>query len=74
MYLPSKYQKSPRQESNLDLTLRRRVHYPLCYGEKRAKYTGAILLQCLSNVQSRSLPLDARFALVDGVLIHIVCG
>jgi hypothetical protein len=24
---------SPRQESNLDLTLRRRVHYPLCYGE-----------------------------------------
>ena len=25
--------KSPRQESNLDLTLRRRVHYPLCYGE-----------------------------------------
>jgi hypothetical protein len=25
--------KSPRQESNLYPTLRRRVHYPLCYEE-----------------------------------------
>ena len=27
----------PRQESNLYRTLRRRVHYPLCYEEVRAR-------------------------------------
>jgi len=46
----------------------------LCYGEKRAKYTGATLLQCLSNVQPSFLPPAVGLALVDGFLIHIVCG
>ena len=27
---------SPRQDSNLNRPLRRRVHYPLCYGEGRS--------------------------------------
>ncbi|SPE35201.1 hypothetical protein SBBP1_80035 [Burkholderiales bacterium] len=65
---------SPRQESNLDLTLRRRVHYPLCYGERRAKYTGATVAICLRNAQSRVLRVPACFALHGGVLIHTVCG
>ena len=30
---------SRRQESNLYLTLRRRVHYPLCYGEVGAYFS-----------------------------------
>jgi hypothetical protein len=37
---------SPRQESNLYPTLRRHVHYPLCYGEdaaiRRSAHAGVV--------------------------------
>ncbi len=54
------------------------MHYPLCYGEARAQYTGARLRiclgHCLRNAQSTALRVDERFAPSAGVLIHIVCG
>lgn len=34
----------PRQESNLYRTLRRRVHYPLCYEEAWGGYAKAAIL------------------------------
>jgi len=46
----------------------------LCYGERRAQYTGADLAQCLRNAQPRALRVDERFASARGLLIHIVCG
>lgn len=44
----------PRRESNPYLTLRRRVHYPLCYGEVGA-YSSA---GGLSRPASRRVPAD----------------
>ena len=46
---------SPRQESNLYLTLRRRVHYPLCYEEP-----GAYCSRCLANAPIGRLAVAAK--------------
>jgi hypothetical protein len=47
---------SPRQESNLDPTLRRHVHYPLCYGEDASEATGAARSRTNLRFGERSLP------------------
>ena len=49
---------SPGQESNLDLTLRRRVHYPLCYREMVAGARN--VARSLLAVLSRSIRAAPR--------------
>jgi hypothetical protein len=38
--------KSRHRESNADPTLRRHVHYPLCYGESGAHFSRGCQIHC----------------------------
>ena len=57
---------SRRQESNLYPTLRRHVHYPLCYGEMLGK-------QKVCYVNSNELPTTQRPYLICYCHHHIGC-
>lgn len=77
--------ESPRLESNRDLTLRRRVHYPLCYGEGARSIRGPLRppaawrpadrgFCCCKIAQLRARCAASAFAPGCGNFIYAGCG